>query len=191
MDLGWEWKEEDKAWIPVMTTLPLASGAIIHLVQCRCAKESGTTKRGQCRKAEMNCTDLCGCFYTGEDMPEDVGGDNDDQDDRNDDDDDDDEAEYEYISASDDNLDSESELMGLLVNLHSAPMKNTHGNALSPVPAVARNLQPLYHVETRVLIISCIKCEHSHQIIMVLFFCPRNNGRISFSCHSDHVTVKH
>ena len=105
-DFGWEWKEEDKAWIPVMTTLPPAPEAIIHLVKCRCVKERYTTKRCQCRKAGMNCTDLCGCSDTGEDcenMPEDVGGDN--EDDR----DDDDEAEYEYISDSDDNLDSEFE----------------------------------------------------------------------------------
>ena len=53
----------------------------------------------------------CGCSNTGEDcenVPEDVGGFNDDEDDKNDDDDDD-EAEYEYISDSDDNLDSEIE----------------------------------------------------------------------------------
>ena len=109
MEFGWEWKEEDMAWIPVMTTIPSACEAIIHLVKCRCVKERCTTKRCQCRKTEMNCTDLCGCYNTGKDcenMPEDVSGDNDDEDHRNNDDDDD-KAEYEYIPDSDDNLDSE------------------------------------------------------------------------------------
>ena len=87
MDFEWEWKEEDKAWIPVMTTLPPAPEAIIHLVKCR-----------WCRWRRL------------QKYAEDVGGDNDDEDDTNDDDDDnDDEAEYEYISASDDNFDSEFE----------------------------------------------------------------------------------
>ena len=94
-----------------MTTLPPAPEAIIHLVKCRCVKERCTTKRCQCRKAEMNCTDLCGYSNTGKDcenMPEDVAGDNDDEDDRKRNDDDD-EAEYDNISDSDDNLDSEFE----------------------------------------------------------------------------------
>ena len=51
----------------------------------RCVKESCTAKHFQCRKAAMNCTDLCGCSDTGEGC----------------------EAEYEYISDSDDDLDGE------------------------------------------------------------------------------------
>ena len=101
-DFGWKWKEEDKAWIPVMTTLPPAPEAIIHLVKCRCAKERCTTKRCQCRKAQMNCTDLCGCSDMGEaceNMPEDVDDVNGDDHDY--------EAEYEYLTDSDDDLDSE------------------------------------------------------------------------------------
>ena len=99
MDFGWEWKEEDMAWIPVMTTLSSASEDIIHLVKCRCVNERCTTKCCQCRETEKNCTDLCGCSNTGKDcenMPEGH---------RNNDDDDD-KAEYEYIPDSDDNLDS-------------------------------------------------------------------------------------
>ena len=33
---GWKWEEGKKAWIPVMTTLPPAPEAIIHLVKCKC-----------------------------------------------------------------------------------------------------------------------------------------------------------
>ena len=110
-DFGWEWKEEDKAWIPVMTTLLPAPDheVIIHLVKCRFVKERCTTKRCRYKKAGMNCKDLCGCSDKGEDcenIPKDVGGDNDHEEDR---DNDDDGAEYEYISDSDDNLDSEFE----------------------------------------------------------------------------------
>ena len=43
-------------------------------------------------------------------------------------------------------------------------MINTHSNVLSPLLAVARNLQPLYNFETRFFIISHIKCEYSHQV---------------------------
>ena len=64
MDFGWEWKEEEKKWIPIMTTLLPAPEAIIHLVKCKCVKEKCTTKRCQCRKAGLNCTD--GCSDTGE-----------------------------------------------------------------------------------------------------------------------------
>ena len=63
---GWDWKAEDKVWIPVMTTLPPAPGAIIHLVKCKCAS-SCTPLRCQCRKAGLKCTDLCGCCDSGED----------------------------------------------------------------------------------------------------------------------------
>ena len=35
MDFGWEWKEEEKKWIPIMTTLLPALNAIIHLAKCK------------------------------------------------------------------------------------------------------------------------------------------------------------
>ena len=38
-EFGWEWKEDEKAWIPVTTTLPPAPDAVIHLVRCKCVKE--------------------------------------------------------------------------------------------------------------------------------------------------------
>lgn len=48
-------------WQPVMTTLPPAPGAIIQLIRYRCGKNRCTTNRCNCRKAQLNCTDLCGC----------------------------------------------------------------------------------------------------------------------------------
>lgn len=90
-DYGWEWKEDLKMWKPVMTTLPPAPDAIIHLVKCNCNKERCATKRCQCRKAGLNCTDLCGCCDVddecenmGNETDEDEGDDNSDSDDNSD-----------------------------------------------------------------------------------------------------------
>ncbi|KAK3708724.1 hypothetical protein QZH41_004431 [Actinostola sp. cb2023] len=55
------WTAGENEWAPVMTNLPPASDAIIHLIKCKCAKERCSTNRCQCRKAGLNCTDLCGC----------------------------------------------------------------------------------------------------------------------------------
>ena len=75
-----------------------------------------------------------------ENMPKDDGGDNDDKDGGNDhNDEDDDEAECEYVSDSNGDADTSSE--------------DTYSNVLSPLLAVARNLQPLYNFERRVFII--------------------------------------
>ena len=35
--------------------------AIIYLLNCKCAKERRSTHRYQCKKAGLNCTDLCSC----------------------------------------------------------------------------------------------------------------------------------
>ena len=53
-------------WVPIMTTLPPATQAIIHLVKGKCAKERCSTSRCQCQKNGLNCTDLCGCSDDGE-----------------------------------------------------------------------------------------------------------------------------
>jgi len=55
------WKLEDAKWHPVMTTLPPAPEAITELVKCGCSKSRCTTNRCNCRKASLNCTDLCSC----------------------------------------------------------------------------------------------------------------------------------
>lgn len=56
---GWELKENE--WIPVMTELPPAPEAVIHLIQCRCVKTHCSTNRCQCRRAGLVCTDMCAC----------------------------------------------------------------------------------------------------------------------------------
>ena len=94
---GWKWEEDKKAWIPVITTLPPAPEAIIHLMKCKCTKERCANNRCKCRKAGLRCTDLCGCSDTDEDCKNKSLDINDDG--CNDDDDvDDDESKYEYIS---------------------------------------------------------------------------------------------
>ena len=42
-----------------------APDAVLHLIECLCTKGCGTN-RSQCRKAGLNCTDLCAC---GDDEP--------------------------------------------------------------------------------------------------------------------------
>ena len=56
---GWE-RKGDK-WLPGITKLPPAPEAIIQLVKCACTKKRCSTNRWQCRKAGVNCTDLCTC----------------------------------------------------------------------------------------------------------------------------------
>ena len=60
-DFGWKWEEDEKSWTPVMTTLPPAPNAIVHLVRCNCQKQRCSNNRCQCRKASLNCTEHCGC----------------------------------------------------------------------------------------------------------------------------------
>ena len=48
-------------WTPVMTSLQPAPDAILHLVKCGCSKERCSSNRCRCRKAGLNCTDLCNC----------------------------------------------------------------------------------------------------------------------------------
>jgi len=59
---GWVMNEE---WNPVMTTLPPAPEAVIQLVKCKCAKDQCSSKRCQCRKSGLCCTDLCYCSENG------------------------------------------------------------------------------------------------------------------------------
>ena len=60
------WTLDGDQWVPLRTNLPPASQAIIHLVKCKCAKETCSTNRCQCRKNRLNCKDLCGCSDSGE-----------------------------------------------------------------------------------------------------------------------------
>ena len=77
--------------------IPAAPDAITYLVKCKCAKERCSTNRCRCRKAGINCTDLCRRLDSGKlcENMHDIEGDDDDgydDDDGDDDDDDDDEA---------------------------------------------------------------------------------------------------
>ena len=55
------WKLEDDQWVPIMTSLPPAPDAIIELVGCGCKTSHCSSNRCNCRKAGLNCTDLCAC----------------------------------------------------------------------------------------------------------------------------------
>ena len=44
-----------------MTRLPPAPDAVLHLVKCNCKKDRCANNRCKCRKAGLQCTDLCGC----------------------------------------------------------------------------------------------------------------------------------
>ena len=55
-----------------MTSLPPAPEAVIELVRCGCAKSRCSTNRCSCRKAQLNCTDLCG-YSDGDDQCENQG----------------------------------------------------------------------------------------------------------------------
>ena len=62
LNYGWSIKE-DNAYIPVMTTLPPAPGAITSLVECGCPTSDCKSSRCSCAHATppLNCTELCGC----------------------------------------------------------------------------------------------------------------------------------
>lgn len=55
------WKREEDKWVPVMTTLLPAPEAVIELVRCGCSKSRCSSSRCNCKKAQLRCTDLCGC----------------------------------------------------------------------------------------------------------------------------------
>lgn len=44
-----------------MTKLQPAPDAVLHLVKCGCGKERCRNNRCSCRRAGLNCTDLCNC----------------------------------------------------------------------------------------------------------------------------------
>lgn len=55
------WKLEGDEWVPVMTSQLPAPEAVIQLVKCGCSKSRCSTNRCNCRRAKLNCTDLCSC----------------------------------------------------------------------------------------------------------------------------------
>ena len=53
------WRLDGDKWVPVMTTLTPAPDAVVQLVRCGCTKSKCSSNRCSCRKANLNCTDLC------------------------------------------------------------------------------------------------------------------------------------
>ena len=56
---GWTLDVDSQAWLPVWSTLPIASKACSELIKCSCIKDC--TARCSCKKAQWNCTGLCSC----------------------------------------------------------------------------------------------------------------------------------
>ena len=54
-------------WLPVTTGLPLGPDAVLHLLKCGCKKYRCANNRCNCRKAGLQCTDLCSCADNKED----------------------------------------------------------------------------------------------------------------------------
>ena len=82
------WTADKNGWVPP------AKNAITYLVKRKCTKERCSTKRCRCKKAGLNCTDLCSCSDIGKlcENMHDYDGDDDDGYDDDDGNDDDDEA---------------------------------------------------------------------------------------------------
>ena len=59
-DWGWS-LDEEKNWIPVWNTLPIAAKACSELVKCSCRSQNGCGSRCACKKAGWRCTELCNC----------------------------------------------------------------------------------------------------------------------------------
>ena len=76
---NYSWELHGEKWVPIMTTLPPAPQAIIHLVKCKCTKQRCSTNRCQCKKNGLNCTDLCGCSDNGEQCENVLNDDSDDE----------------------------------------------------------------------------------------------------------------
>jgi len=60
------WKLNEDEWVPVTTTQLPAPNSVIQMVKCGCVKTKCDTDKCTCRKAKLDCTDLCGCCDTGE-----------------------------------------------------------------------------------------------------------------------------
>ena len=58
---GWTLDGETNLWVPVWTTLEVASKACSELVRCGCRSVKGCGARCSCKKANWKCTELCKC----------------------------------------------------------------------------------------------------------------------------------
>jgi len=55
----WGWVKDGSEWQPLWTVLPEASQSCYELIHCGCKK--GCSTRCKCKKAALQCTDLCSC----------------------------------------------------------------------------------------------------------------------------------
>ena len=55
-------KLEGDKWIPVMTKQLSAPKSVNKFVRCDCVKTNCLTDKCNCRRAELDCTDMCGCY---------------------------------------------------------------------------------------------------------------------------------
>ena len=60
------WSLEGDEWVPVMTNQMPTPGSVLQFIRCDSLKTRFDTGRCTCRKAELTCTDLCGCCDIGE-----------------------------------------------------------------------------------------------------------------------------
>ncbi|KAK5916101.1 hypothetical protein CesoFtcFv8_001633 [Champsocephalus esox] len=58
---GWTLDRDSLVWLPVWSTLPMASAACTELVKCGCKSASGCGARCSCKKAHWKSTVFCSC----------------------------------------------------------------------------------------------------------------------------------
>ena len=58
---GYRLKLDDEEWVPIMIKQLPVPNAVLHLVKCACVKSKCSSNWCCCRKAGLNCTDLCSC----------------------------------------------------------------------------------------------------------------------------------
>ena len=58
---NWGWKVEENTFKVVWTILPEASQICKELVRCNCKSQKGCSGRCKCKKASLQCTELCKC----------------------------------------------------------------------------------------------------------------------------------
>jgi len=59
-------KDNNLLWQLVINILPPAPDVVLHLVKCGCKEIKCSTKSYACIRAELACTDVCGCTNTDE-----------------------------------------------------------------------------------------------------------------------------
>lgn len=58
-DYGWDL--EDVCYVPVISTLPPPSDAVVEHVRCGCGQRKCFTQKFSYRKNKLKCTEMCDC----------------------------------------------------------------------------------------------------------------------------------